>query len=145
MRFLLNYEKNYSSPVDPDLRFARYYLPAEGEVFYMETELIVFHESFQTGSRPLYAASLSNLHYVERPETRRWGPPGFEVRGEFPSGKEFELWAEEAQTFYSEQGFAVFYDRPDRSGKQILAVRCSDVKDIQWLPCNELKEPAGEF
>jgi hypothetical protein len=131
MEFALAYEQTIHKPQDPNPLFYKMRLTAKGEVFYLERELVVFHESAQSGSRPLYAAALSDLHYIQRQDTTDVGP-GFVIRGTFPSGDKIELWAGTAQTFYCEQGYAVFYERSDRTGKQILAVRCSSVREIEW-------------
>jgi hypothetical protein len=133
MPFVLRYEKSVRGAQDPKPNFVRWVLEAAGHAFYIEKELVVFHESFEAGSRPVYAATLSDLHYIECLDGNDKGA-GYKVTGKFPGGDDIEIWAAEAQTFYCEQGFAVFYERPDRTGKQALAVRCSDVVEIRWLP-----------
>jgi hypothetical protein len=136
MSFGLFYVYRINEPQDPKPLFVESLLRAPGEFFHIETELIVFYESSHMGSRPLYAATLSDLQYVARDDTSDEGP-GFKVDGRLPNDKRLELWAGEAQTFFYEQRFAVFYEHPDRSGKQSLAVRCSDVREIEWLPNKE--------
>lgn len=132
MSFGLYYVRSFQRAPDQELLFASMLRNASGEVFYIETELVVFHQSSQAASHPLYAATLSGLQYVQRSGTSD-REPGFKVSGKLPDGKKFELWAGEAQTFYDERGLVVFYERPDRSGRQTLAVRCSAVDEIRWL------------
>jgi hypothetical protein len=133
LAFKLRYEQMIQDLQNSKPRFFGLVLEPKGEVFFIEPELVVFYESAQPDSRPLYAAGLRDLHYIERQNTGGEGP-GFAVSGQLPGGDKIDLWAEDAQTFYSEQGFAVFYDRPDRSGRQVLAIRCSDVRSIEWQP-----------
>ena len=77
------------------------------------------------------AANLAGLLYIRRDDAPADGA-GFEVEGRFGEDDEATvLKAAGAEAFFTERGFAVFYDDLARVGTQLLAVRCSEVDSIR--------------
>jgi hypothetical protein len=130
MGFSLMYGKALSSP-SPSSQTYQVRYEAEGDVFYLEQDLVVFYDAAGAQGRPMSAANLADLLYISRDDAPASGA-GFEVKGRFgEDDKATVLTAAGAETFFTERGFAVLNDDLARSGTQVLAVRCSEVDVIR--------------
>ena len=130
MSFSLYYRKSIST-VSGQVQSNIIYRELEGEAFHLEHDLVVFADASGGGGRPVGAANLAGLMWITRDDSPSDGS-GFEVKGRFnANGEQSCLNASGAEAFFTEGGFAVFYDDPARAGRQVLAVRCSEVDFIR--------------
>ena len=118
-----------SSPASPIP--IRYLIEMEGDAFHLEQDLVVFSDAAGDRGSPSGAAKLAGLLYIRRDDDLA-GDLGFEVEGRFDvDDTKSVLRAVGAMTFYTEQGFAVFYGDLARDSTQVLAVRCTEVDTIR--------------
>ena len=131
MGYSLMYRRSVTTSASSTPISVRSVTEMEGEAFHLEQDLVVFSDAPGGRGSPVGAATLAGLLYIRRDDDLT-DPPGFEVEGRFgEDDAKSVLSAVGAATFYTEQGFAVFYSDLARDSTQMLAVRCSAVDTIR--------------